>query len=241
LEFELIDSYLQEQFVGKDPNYNKVGRDIFKAIKDKWKDKIGYIPLRPMALLQATEPNSDVIKGLSCSEPNDLLLNNFGTMLSSCINTGGNVRRDVVSQDGITRTIHFQETGNIRMCFATETSPVALSLGGQLQIGFGDSGGGPWNPNRSDFKLREQFAALPQANFFPVTTPVWISMDQEVILSGQINNVTGNFVVGECGMFCFWRLGFSTTRVLVMISHDKTGLAVNDGENIKTTYTWSLS
>ena len=239
----MIDDYLQQQFVDEDPNYHKVGRDIYKAIKDKWKDKLGYIPLRPMALLQATEPGSDVLKGISCSEPDDLLLDNFGVMLSSCINTGSDVQRNVVDEIGITRTMHWQENGNFPNAFTTadSTPGPAFALGGLIEIGFGDSQGNPWNPQRSDFQLRQRFIVVPQSLFQNVSTPEWISNDQDVVLSSQVNGVVGNFIVGECGMFEFFRRGFTTNADLIMLSHDKTGLMVSDGDNIKTTYTWSLS
>lgn len=243
---ELASNYLNQQFKDTNPvENNKVARDITKSIKDLWLDKLKYIPLKPMALLQATEPGSDVLKSLSCSEPDDLLLDNFGVMLSSCINTGADVQRDVVDEVGVTRDIHWQENQNLRMAFATADGTPgqtpALSLGSVVEIGFGDSMGNPWNPQRSDFQLRQRFVVVPQSLFQNVSTPEWVSANQEVMFSSQVNSVVGNFIVGECGAFTLYRVGFGTGSALIMLSHDKTGLMVADGDNIKTTYTWSLS
>ena len=241
------DAYLKEQFIGQDPNYGKVGRDIFKSIKDMYKETLGYIPMKPMALLEATEKDSDVIKDISCSAPNDLLLDNFGVMLSSCINTGADVQRNVVDVNGITRTLHFQENGNINMAFATYSRPppffpgVDLSLGGLLRIGWGDSLGFPWSPNRTDYQLRQEFVVVPQTFFQTVSVPVWVEANQQATLFSQVNSVVANFNVGECGLYAYYRLGSGNSIVLIMLSHDQTGLAVSDGDNIKTTYTWSLS
>lgn len=82
---------------------------------------------------------------------------------------------------------------------------------------------------------------MPQANFIPVTTPVWVEMDQEGTLSGTVFGVSFGGTVGECGMFANWRQDSSTISRKFMISHDKTGLAFSDLDNIKVTYTWSLS
>ena len=235
--------YVNEQFIGKDPSRVNVGRDIFKSLKDNWMDKLGYIPQKPMALIKVTKQNSPIIKGLGFSEPDDLLLDNFGVMLSSCINTGSDVQRNVVDEIGITRTMHWQENGNFPNAFTTadSTPGPAFALGGLIEIGFGDSQGNPWNPQRSDFQLRQRFIVVPQSLFQNVSTPEWISNVQNVVLTSQVNGVVGDFNVGECGMFEFFRRGFTTNADLIMLSHDKTGLMVSDGDNIKTTYTWSLS
>jgi hypothetical protein len=229
--------YMNDQFIGKDPNQKNVGRDIFKALKENWKEKLGYIPLKPMALITVTDPNSPILKGIGFSKPNDLLLDNFGVMLSSCINTGGDVRRNVVDETGVVRTVHFQENGNIRMCFATETSPVALSLGGFFKVGQGTTA-----PARSDFDIETPFVTAPLSGDIGVIQPVWISNDQEAIVTAIISNIILGGTIEECGMFCRWRIGFGTTAADFMVSHDLTGsVNFSSGDHIQMTYTWSLS
>lgn len=229
--------YMNEQFIGKDPNYNKVGKDIFKSLKENWVEKIGYIPMKPMALIQVRESqDSPVLKGIGFSEPNDLLLDNFGVMLSSCINTGADVQRNITDENGVVRTVHFQENQNFRMAFATEISPVALSLGGFFKVGSGTT-----TPARSDFDIETAFGVPPLSSNLAVIIPVWISNDQEAIVTSFITNVLLDDTIRECGMFVRWRIGFSTGSANFMVSHDATSVNVDAGDFFEMTYTWSLS
>ena len=230
--------YVNEQFIGKDPSRVNVGRDIFKSLKENWMDKLGYIPQKPMALIKVTEQNSPIIKGLGFSDPDDLLLDNFGVMLSSCINTGSDVQRNVVDNTGIVRTIHFQENGNLPMAFATadSTPGPALSLGGFLQLGSGTT-----PPARPDFALEVPFVISPQAGNKGVITPVWIPADQEALVTALISNIIVGETIRECGMFCQWRIGFTNTKADFMISHDAVNTSFDGGDHIEITYTWSLS
>ena len=230
---------MNEQFVGKDPNRINVGKEIFKALKENCKEKIGYIPLKPMALVEVTEPDSSILKGIGFSEPNDLLLDNFGAFLGAAINNGVDAFRNLTDRNGNVQDVHVQENQNLRMFNATEITPVALSLGGFLAIGKGDVTS--WDPQRSDFDLRTPFVTPPESNNIAVAIPAWISEDQEGIVTGLVTNTQLAGVVGECGMFCIWRIGFGTGASSFMISHDKTGVPFGAGANIQITYTWSLS
>jgi len=239
---ETFQQYVNEQFIGKDPNRTDVGRDIFKALKENWIEKIGYIPTKPMAIIKVTEKDSPIIKSLGFSEPDDLLLDNFGVMMSSCINTGADVQRNVVDYTGVVRTMHFQENGNINMAFATYQRPppffpgVDLSLGGYLRVGSGVT-----PPARSDFQIETPMIIPPMTGFLNVGIPYWIEANQEAVVQTLITPALIAGDINECGLYSLMRLGSSNSSVIIMMSHDAATASFNEGDHIEMSYTWSLS
>lgn len=230
--------YMNEQFVGKDPSRSNVGRDIFKALKEKYKEKLGYIPLKPMALIEVREQDSPVLKAIGFSEPDDLLLDIFGAMFSGCINTGADVLRNITDNTGVVRTVRFQENGNAPNAFATGDGTPApnLSMGGFFKLGSGVT-----PPTRADFQIETSLIAAPFSGNVSIITPVWISANQEGIVTGILSNALIAETIFECGMFCNWRQDSSTSGRSFMVSHDATNVPYQINDHVQVTYTWSLS
>ncbi len=233
-----FEDYMTEQFVGKDYAKVNVGKEIYKALAENWTEKLGYIPLRPMALIQVTDPKDPtILTGIGFSEPDDLLLDNFGVFLSSTINNGPDLTRTCVDENGIVRSIKFQEASFSQKMYCNNTvSGGTVSLGGFLKIGQDSTA-----PTRPDFDLTQPFISGPQSGNIAPLKPVWDSDDQQGDVTGLVTNATLGGTVRECGLYATWLEGTSNNNTNIMLSHDIASVNFDPGANIQITYTWSLS
>lgn len=232
-----LQEYLLEEFVEKDKTKLNIQDDIFKSIKEGWDKKLGYVPERPMALVTITDPDEpNVLKSIGCSEPNDLILDNFGVVFAGQFNNNVNTLRNLVDEFGNTKTFRVGGTTPVNYC-GTQNIGTPFSAGMRMLIGSNSSAGGV---ARSDFDLNDRFVAAPEALPFGVTPGGWISGNQQVVVEGVINNVTTNDSIGEAGLQAFWN---DTAAVgnNILICHDICGGAFLSGQNVNLTYTWSIT
>ena len=228
-----LQDYINEQFVGKDRNREQVINDIYKAAKDAWNDKLGYIPMKPMALITVHNPHSSIVESIGFSEPDDLLLDNFGVFLSSII-TGADSSKNLVDDSGIVRTLDWVGDNNHDYYASRDIGGTIRSTGSYMQVGRGGV------IARSDFTVTDPFVVAPESNVFTTGSGGWISGNQQVVINGLLNNVTTSDVIGECGLFCLWHIQSANT-FRFMISHDVAGAAFSSGQNVNVTYTWSIT
>ena len=190
-----LQQYISEQFVGQDKSKQQILNDIYKSAKDAWNDKLGYIPLRPMALITVHNPKSSIIESIGFSEPDDLLTNIFGAAFSGMWNNGANTQRNISDSDGTVRTMNMNDPET------TFVNTYARSISGAgcvMRVGRGGT------ILRSDFNLTDPFIIAPEANMFNTNGGAWFSANQQVIVEGLLANVTTTDIIGECGLFCRW-------------------------------------
>ncbi len=221
--------YLQEQFIGQDKSKQNILDEIYKAAKDGYKDKIGYIPLKPMALITVHEPKSPIIESIGFSEPDDLLTNIFGAAFSGMLNGGGNVDRGISDENGVVRFIRLNSTTSNRY-----TNNSFGGNGVRMQIGRGNS------IARSDFNLDDPFVVAPESQKFEVNSGGWLSGSQTVVVNGLLSGVTTSDSIGECALWGLW-LRDNTASSHFLLSHDAAGGSFSSGQNVNVTYTWSIS
>lgn len=238
MKVELWD-YLKEQYIGKDPNYKDIGEDIYRVIKEGYCKKLGYMPMKPMAVITVTDGESPILQDISCSEPNDILLNNFGFFLSGVLGSGipaAGAKIQMVDNFGFTRNYNMRSAGDTY----NRTSAVApiLSTGMGLQIGQNPSG---LTPTRSDFQLFVPFAATPEA--LPFSTGgagVWVPASQQAVCAGIMGpaSIVGG-TVRESLLLAFWQDESNIQRE-VALSHDQVFVSFGAGGFVTLTYTWGI-
>ncbi len=227
-----LENYVSEQFVGKDKDLAKIQEDIFQTIKEGWNEKLGYVPLKPMALITVHNPKSSIIESIGFSKPNDLLTNIFGAAFAGMWNAGGNVLKNLTDINGIVNTVVMKLANSNG--YNRTSSP--SNVGMRMKVGQGGA------IARSDFQLTTPFVAAPESNLFNITPGGWISGNQQVIVSGLLASVTTSDVIGECGLFAKWRTNTAPNfNSDFMISHDVASASFSGGQNINVTYTWSIS
>lgn len=225
-----LQDYMQEQFIGHDKSKQQILDEIYRAAKDGWKDKLGYIPLKPMALVTVHNPNSSIIESIGFSEPNDLLTNIFGAALGGMFNSGGTVTKNITDESGIVRSIWMNNSSGNQY---TRNNNAA---GCNMQIGRGGA------IQRSDFNLTDPFIVAPESNKFQITPGGWNSGNQQAIVNGLLTNVTTSDTIGECALWFRWyvQLGLNNA-VWFLGSHDVAGASFSSGQNVNVTYTWSIT
>lgn len=228
-----LQEYVSQQFVGKDKSKQDILNEIYKAGKDAWNDKLGYIPLKPMALITVHNPNSSIIESIGFSEPTDILTNIFGASFGAMFNSGGTVSRNIQDEDGIVRTIWMNDQNGNQYT----RNNGGTSVGMQMQIGRGLG-----TFNRSDFNLTDPFVVAPESNKFTISPGGWNSGNQQVVVNGLLTNVTTSDSIGECALWARWyvQIGVNNTKFF-LLSHDLAGASFSSGQNINVTYTWSIT
>lgn len=224
-----LQDYIAEQYIGQDKSKQQILDDIYKSAKDAWKDKIGYIPLKPMALITVHNPNSSIIESIGFSEPEDLLTNIFGAGFAGMLNSGGTVEKNLTDENGIVRTLKMNDSGGDTYARSGNTCGCVMRVGRGGTI------------LKSDFNLTDPFVAVPENGFFNVTPGGWNSGNQQVIVNGLLASVTSSDTIGECGLFCRWFSDAAGTAFYFLLSHDAAGASFNSGQNINVTYTWSIT
>jgi len=233
----LLQSYINEQFVGKDKSRDSILNEIYKSAKDGWKDKLGYIPMKPMALITVHDPNSSIIESIGFSEPDDILTDNFGVWLSLLQSGSPNASKFMVDYLGVSQLTTVNSTAGSGFQ-RREDSPFVSSVGAYFKIG---RNGGGSTPARSDFDLFDPFVVAPESNFFVPSPGGWISGNQQVVINALLSSVTTSDTIGECGLYLFGNPSSSNHNKIFLISHDIAGSSFVGGQNINVTYTWSIT
>lgn len=225
-------AYLKEEFIGKDPNRVKIDEDIFRVIKETYCKKLNYVPLKPMALVIVNDPGSEIIKDISCSEPNDLLTNQFGLALAGILSSAGESNRTLVNNLGVSQSVNLNSVGftyNRTSTVAPVTAP-----GVQTQLGQGTS-----TPQRTDIDIETPFTISPESLKLSIIAGGWFPASQQVIAKSLFQNAGANGNAGECALFGRWQ---NTSRIMnsFMLSHDLVTINWAKGQNVSVTYTWSI-
>jgi len=232
-----LQEYISEQFVGQDKSKQQILDEIYKAAKDAWYDKLKYIPLKPMALITVHNPGSSIIESIGFSEPNDIILNNFGIAFAGNFNNGA-VVVSLTDVFGVADDYRINSSNNIYN--ARDNNPNTEAIGTQMQLGLG---GGSFV--RSNIALNNPFVSAPESNRFNTGEGGWLTGTQQVVVNGLLSNVTSTDTVGECGLFGLWRndsaAGAAQNVFIIMLSHDIAAASFVSGQNINTTYTWSIT
>lgn len=230
-----IQDYVSEQFVGKDKHRLTVQDDLWKSIKEAYKEKFNYVPLKPMALITAHNPETpSIIESIGFSDPNDIINDNFGVLFSRVI-AASNPDFTMTDYLGVVRTYRGLSTGYNRR----ENSPYSSSVGSYMRVGRGGGGFA-----RSDTDLFDPFIVSPEANFFVTGSGGWLSPNQQVVIDGTLVNVTTSDTIGECGLYIICKTTTNSTagsNKINMMSHDAAGTAFVGGQNVNVTYTWSIT
>ncbi len=229
--------YLQQQFLDQDKSKKSVSEEIFKTIKEKWNEKLGYVPQKPMALITIHDPDdSNIIKSMGASEPDDIITDQFGAIFAGQYNNGGAHNRIIPDRDGFSRIVRVGDlagSGYAAMVFGGQ------SVGMQFWVG---RNGNSDPVTRSDFTLNDEFVVAPQTLPFNMTAAGgWIPANEHVVAEAVLNGVVGNDSIGECGLLAKWTRDPFNVTSLFLITHDIAGGAFVDGQNINVTYTWSIS
>ncbi len=230
-----IQQYVTEEFVGKNRELRKIQDDIFKSIKESWNEKLGYVPLKPMALITVCNPKSNIIESIGFSEPNDILNNRYGALLAGQLNNG--TKSIIISDDGnVSRTLIINSPTSTSMYNRSNFG--VNGPGMRIRIGSNISGSPVL---RTDFTLNDPFLAAPESNYINITQGGWLTGSQTVVTNGLLSNVTTSGVIGECGLFGVWIENSATPQHTFMMSHDIAGASFSSGQNVNVTYTWSIT
>lgn len=232
-----LQEYISDQFIGQDKSKQQILDEIYKAAKDGWYDKLKYIPLKPMALITVHNPGSSIIESIGFSEPSDIILNNFGIAFAANFNNGS----AIVSLTDVFGAAHDHRINSSNNIYnARDNNPNTEAIGTQMQLG---TGGGSFI--RSNIALNNPFVSAPESNRFNTGEGGWLTGTQQVVVNGLLSNVTTSDTVGECGLFGLWRddnaAGAGQNVFIIMLSHDIAAASFVSGQNINTTYTWSIT
>lgn len=234
-----LSEYITEQYVGQDKARVNLLDDIYKAAKDGYKEKLGYVPMKPMALITVHDPESSIIESVGFSEPDDILTDNFGVFLSLLQSGAPNSTKSMVDYLGVS---HFSRVNsNSGSGFQRrEDSPFVASVGSYFKIGRNFGGAG--SVARSDFDLNEPYLVAPESNFFTNTPGGWLSGNQQVVINGLLASVTTSDSIGECGLYLYGTPQAASNRnKIFLMSHDIAGASFSGGQNVNVTYTWSIT
>ena len=175
----------------------------------------------------------DIIKGISQSKPNNLILDNFGIWLAGFFRAPVAATKIINLNDsgGTPRAIHVWEQPNAANLFNVDPSD---KIGSLLQVGAGTTAA-----TRADENVETAFGTAPEDDVFDSGTGVYAV--GTISLSGALT-AGGAGTINETCLFGAWVYGAGSVLANFLLFHDilVSGEAFVLGNTITVAYTINL-
>jgi len=209
----------------------KIVTDCQKILIENKSKSLGYLP-RPSetSLVTVLDKNKEEILGLGGSKPNDLLLEQFNTLIE-LYNRSNNLAVVMKLTNGLTANIKAIGTINNWYSFSLNRS-----AGTRIGVGAGIT-----PPARSDFQIETPFGSAPESGFTNTTDGGYNSGLGQVSASSTIGATGGAGTINESALLGFWVDTANIARALALardaISPAPSFIA---GNFINVNYVWQL-
>lgn len=207
-----------------------IGQLIAESIKVK-------SPFQHFSTVMIQEPDG-IIKGISQSKPNNLILDNAGEWLASFFRTPSANQKiqTTLVDEGNTGRIFCTSYHNYNdETYVAYGSTVGTGSGSYIKIGSGST-----SATRADYDIETDFGTAPEDDFFGSGSGSYGG--GSIGVAGAVVG-GGNGTVNETGMFGHWKImDANDVFYNVMLFHDilVSGEAFVIGETITVTYTIAL-
>ena len=175
----------------------------------------------------------DIIQGITQSKPNNLILDNFGTVLAGLMRAPvaavTNVSIPDITNTARTLPIYTINSDTKGWC----TYAVGKEIGTQLKVGAGVTAAA-----RADYQIETDFGTAPESGHFDSGSGSYAG--GSIAVAGAIV-AGGAGTINEVGFFGHWSYG-AAVRALFMLFHDilVSGEAFVLGQTITAAYTINL-
>jgi len=192
--------------------------------------------IRIQAFVTVTDEKGKVL-ARGKSKPNNLILDNFGSLLAALIST--------VAMDATKNVTLTDDGGNSRVLVTAAKLPSGsgsyyilytefFPVGGQLRVGSGTT-----PPDRGDDSITTPFTTAPESGYFDAGSGSYAA--GTVSISGAIT-AGGSGTVNEVGLFLFLCFPTGPTQYKFMMFHDliSPGVSFTPGKIITASYSITL-
>lgn len=217
----------------------RVIHEIYDYVQEDRVKQRGYKDVYlPLSIAAVFDPSTEEITDVGCSIPNDIVNDNFGTLLAKCFRNLDAVRETATLLD-ITNTSRTVYTyGNHQNTnFIPFNGSFSTAVDNMIQVGSGTT-----PPTRSDYNVETAFAnSGPEDSKQSANDGSYIVNANMIQIAGIIGPTTGGGTVNEICLYGGYPVPPATvTERFFLLSRDAVTITFSAGNSIGVSYIWNV-